>query len=593
MIPSPWVYHGLNFLSTLSGEVHTWIEAVNGIRNGGNNTEYVITVTGTISVPPSTESTFGSVTDIIITVEGSGTLSPSSNGNLFIIGNGQTVIAKNVTLRGRSENGSYSVIAISRGGTFSMEGNATVTGNSRTGNGGGVYVDGGTFIMQDTSSVSGNTANTNSSNGGGGGVFVNSGTLTMRGNSTVSVNTAFSGYRSWGDYGGGGGVLVNGGTFTIQESATVSGNSARGLRDSSNEIAPVFGGGIYIVTGTFTMEGGTISNNTAEYDWTNSGGGSGVCNRGGTFIMAGGSIFSNAGSSGIENRGNFTMRGNATVSGNRTSRNGGGVSNSGTFIMEGNSSVLNNTANFGGGVYGNLTMQDSAVVSGNTAAISGGGVYVRESFIMRGNATISGNTATYGGGVYNGGTFAMESNATVSGNIAKDRGGGVYIGGSTDIFGSFSGGTFTKTGGNIFGDDADQDLRNTAISSMGHAVFGNPDRLRNASVGPTMNPDSYGFWLNEVEVISFPSNFVGTWKRSNFSNTLTITQSTLKSSSSNNVWVLQRISGDSYTMKRSDAANTITIIMRRAGSQSYNYLEISGDSGSGQDNWNGSWRIQE
>jgi len=29
----------------------TWIEAVNGIRSGGNNKEYKITVTGTVSVP--------------------------------------------------------------------------------------------------------------------------------------------------------------------------------------------------------------------------------------------------------------------------------------------------------------------------------------------------------------------------------------------------------------------------------------------------------------------------------------------------------------------------------------------------------------
>jgi len=31
----------------------TWIEAVNGVRNGGNGQEYTITVTGTVSVPPA------------------------------------------------------------------------------------------------------------------------------------------------------------------------------------------------------------------------------------------------------------------------------------------------------------------------------------------------------------------------------------------------------------------------------------------------------------------------------------------------------------------------------------------------------------
>jgi len=57
----------------------SWIEAVGSIRNGGNDKEYVITVTGNITVPGSTESTFGSVTGITITIEGDGTLSLSSN----------------------------------------------------------------------------------------------------------------------------------------------------------------------------------------------------------------------------------------------------------------------------------------------------------------------------------------------------------------------------------------------------------------------------------------------------------------------------------------------------------------------------------
>ena len=40
-----------------------WIEAVNGIRNGGDGQEYAITVTGTVAVPaiPSNENTFGTV----------------------------------------------------------------------------------------------------------------------------------------------------------------------------------------------------------------------------------------------------------------------------------------------------------------------------------------------------------------------------------------------------------------------------------------------------------------------------------------------------------------------------------------------------
>jgi len=144
--------------------VATWVEAVNGIRSGGNNKEYTITVTGNLSVPTSAESTFGSVTGTTITIQGNGTLSPSANGNLLQIGAGQTIITKDLTLRGRSGNSNSALVYISSGGAFRMEGRATVTGHTDS-NFSGVYVDGGTFIIQDNASISGNT--TSDKNGGG------------------------------------------------------------------------------------------------------------------------------------------------------------------------------------------------------------------------------------------------------------------------------------------------------------------------------------------------------------------------------------------------------------------------------------------
>jgi hypothetical protein len=150
-----------------------WIEAVNGIRSGGNSKAYAITVTGTVSVPPITESTFGTVTGITVTIAGNGTISLSSNGGLLDIGNGQTVIAKDATLKGRDAN--YSpLVQIGEGGTFYMEGNAKVTDNL----GGGVYVYGGTFTMK-SGTISGNS---------GGGVRNENGTFTMQGG-TISSNT--------------------------------------------------------------------------------------------------------------------------------------------------------------------------------------------------------------------------------------------------------------------------------------------------------------------------------------------------------------------------------------------------------------------
>ena len=289
--------------------VATWNAAINRIRNGGNNQTYIINVTGTVSVPssPENENLFGSVTGLTVTFQGGGTLALSARGNLIRIGAGQTVVARNITLRGHSDN-NVAAVAISAAGTFRMEEGATVTGNSNNGsdssmsnNSGGVYVNGGSFTMSG-GSISGNRSK---SVGACGGVYVG-GTFTMSGGS-ISGNT---GDRSGGvhvggtftmsggsisanacDSNGSGGVYVNG-TFTMND-GTISDNTTR-----SN------GGGVY-VNGTFTIRGGTIFGNTANFY----GGGVYVANtEGTTFNKTGGTI---SGSDSAQSPGNTARQGHA------------------------------------------------------------------------------------------------------------------------------------------------------------------------------------------------------------------------------------------------------------------------------------------
>jgi len=523
----------------------TWIEAVGGIRGGGNNKEYTITVTGNINVPGSTDSTFGSVTGITVTIEGSGTLSPSANGAVLNIGNEQTVIVRNVTLRGRSTNNPNSVVDIG-GGIFRMEGKASVTGNVGSG---GVWIDGeGTFIMKDSASVSGNTRNNNSE--GGGGVTVNNGTFIMQDNSQISGNT----YLSRGERYGGGGVYING-TYGKNSTFTMEGGTISGNTSSNNYVGSA--AGVYVKYGTFTMKGGAISGHAPIKDDANSSG-TGVAVDYGRFTMEGGAISDNTGTGVyIKERAAFTMKGGVI------------------------------STNKGGGVnlyHGNFTMEDGTI-SGNTAD-DGGGVSVsyESNFTMKGGA-ISGNKANEGGGVCvypgitAGSSFTMQG-GVISGNSAV-RGGGVYIGQN-----DYRIATFTKTGGTIYGDDAEQNLKNTALSRIGSAVYDEKNgSWRNAGAGAAMNTDTYGFWMNDGDVVIFPSGFAGEWKRYNFDNKLTLTENTVKSSSQNFYWILQRISGNAYTLKRTDAANTITLTIRLDDRS----LVISGDSGSGENNWNGTW----
>ncbi|MCL2271674.1 MAG: hypothetical protein FWC19_02575 [Treponema sp.] len=591
--------------------VSTWIEAVNGVRSGGNNREYTIIVTANVSVPPSSENTFGSVTGIKINMEGNGSLSPSNNGVLLIIGTDQTIVAKNVSLRGRSNNGSFSVVRVMNGSMFQMEGNASITGNSIDGVGGGVLVEGGTFIMKDDASVSSNVTN----NGNGGGVHVSSGTLIMQDNATVSRNTA-TGYYSGGQWrragGGQGGGVYSNGTFTMHGNASVSGNTVTiNSRSDGWGTARCNGGGVFN-QGTFNMhDNSTVTGNTSS------------------------AIDGYGGGGGIYNGGTLTMQNSATVTNNKSISNnsgyfggagGGGVYNDGgTFTIKESASVFENNASFnGGGIYnrGILNMRNNASVSNNTCGIDnsgGGGVFVYSgTFTMYESTLVSGNIANLGGGVYingdslyrNRGTFIMQDNAIISGNIANISGGGVYINSSENFIGTFnmqgsaiisnnnatyygggvfSNGTFAKSGGIIYGDDAEQTQINTVISKFGHAIYEPKNGgWRNASAGSTMNTDSYGFWLNDGDIVRFLFSETvseSTWRRSNFNNTLTLTHNMIKSSSSNNLWVLQSISGNAYTFRRSNATNMLTITIRFEN----NNLVISGDSGSGQDNWNGTW----
>jgi hypothetical protein len=175
------------------------------------------------------------------------------------------------------------------------------------------------------------------------------------------------------------------------------------------------GGGVYVSDGTFTMNGGIISGNTAYS------GGGGVYVSGGTFTM----------NTGI-------------ISGNTTSYGGGVHVSGGTFTMNGGTISGNTAYSYGGGVYalsGGAFAMSGGEISGN-AAYSGGGVCVDSGTFTMGGGKLSGNTASsaYGGGVYvnHNGAFVM-SGGEISGNTAFSSSGdnGVYVDSSGASSGSF------------------------------------------------------------------------------------------------------------------------------------------------------------
>ena len=231
----------------------------------------------------------------------------------------------------------------------------------------------------------------------------------------------------------GGGVYIGSGSFTM------NGGTIENCSASS-------GGGVYINTGSFTMYGGTIENCSGSYR------GGGVYISSGGFTMSDGTIkncsaSTDSGGRGggvhINSRGNFTMNGGAIE--NCSAYSGGGVGTYNGFTMNGGT-IEDCSASKGGGVGiedGSFTMSNGTIKN-CSGSYSGGGVHINSggSFTMDGGA-IENCSATFRGGggggvnVDNKGNFTMNGGAIE--NCSAEYGGGVRV--------VYSGSSFTSNGG--------------------------------------------------------------------------------------------------------------------------------------------------
>lgn len=282
--------------------------------------------------------------------------------------------------------------------------------------GGGVYVNGGTFMIE-SGTISGNEAEQ------GGGVNVNNyGTFTMAGG-YIRGNTATVVL--------GGGVCVAGGAEFTMTGGTISENTAYD------------GGGVYVAYfGTFIMTGGTIGGDTdANGNSAQAGGGGVAVAGGGSFAMDGGAIshnYSVDGGGGVYiESGEFTLSGGA-VSGNASSAGGGLAMQGGTVQMSGGE-ISDNTAFVGGcGVVmldGSFTMTGGEITGNNPVPIEednedmtlGGGVTMQGGTFELDGGSISGNTARFAGGVVMAdGTFIVKS-GSISDNTGVSGAGGILL----------------------------------------------------------------------------------------------------------------------------------------------------------------------
>jgi hypothetical protein len=395
------------------------------------------------------------------------TASTSGGGAYVGAASGNSLSMTNGTVASNTAPNGAGIMTI--GAPVTLDG-TTVTGNTATGNGGGIDVSNASASLTMTNgTVGGATAAAKNSAANGGGIYTAGGPLTLNG-TTISGNAGAIG----------GGVYVLAGTSNLTN-LTVSGNTASNV-----------GGGI-VSAGTTNVSGGSIAGNSAAAQ------GGGLWNNIGTTTLTntsmtgnsaptGGAVY-NTGTNGTVNTSGATISSNTastsggaiynavatskvntsggSISGN-TAPNGGAALNAGIMVVDG-TALDNNTANGGaaanagngGAIYNALTLTvKNATWTGNKAIASSGitgyGGAVFSSNLAANTSptntftdtTINGGAVSGGNAVW-GGAIAVYQNVTGSGTPAKITGtgltlsknvaavaGGIYSYGSVSLTGS-------------------------------------------------------------------------------------------------------------------------------------------------------------
>jgi hypothetical protein len=207
-------------------------------------------------------------------------LSPSCS--LITLASGEILIGKNLTITGPgasllavSGNHVSRVFEVSSATTVNLSGLTIENGSSTSG--GGIFNNGGTLTVTD-STLFGNSASVNGDTQGGG-IYNYVGTLTVT-SSTLSGNTGFC----FADHCTAAGAIWNsggGGTVRVTNS-TLSGNSA----SCDHQFCEAAGGGIFSYGGV-TVTNSTFSGNSTSCSGPNCGAdGAGIWNHGGVTVTS-------------------------------------------------------------------------------------------------------------------------------------------------------------------------------------------------------------------------------------------------------------------------------------------------------------------
>lgn len=346
-----------------------------------------------------------SVNNSTVTMNGGEICNNGINEQSLVYTGGVLVGSGTFTMTGGSihdnvskDNWAGAGVRINEDATFHMLGGKIYNNATDKAAGGAIYTEG--IVNIEGGTLSNNTGNGN----GGGAIYAYNSAV------TIGDGVQITGNQATGDDSGGGAIALSGSSSLEIGKATISDNSAQ------------YGGGIASWSqGTTTLNGTTISNNTAlsTTGWGNGGGIS------------------------INNRGTLNMN-DVMISGNQSLQGGGvGAYDTATVNVNGKTIISGNTitGNGGGGIYGygdsKFNVDDSVQITNNhaTGENSGGGAIAisQTATFNIGSAVLDGNDAQYGGGIasWSQGTTTLNgtmiSNNTALSTTGWGNGGGISV----------------------------------------------------------------------------------------------------------------------------------------------------------------------
>lgn len=261
-------------------------------------------------------------------------------------------------------------------------------------------------------------------------------------------------------------------------------------------------GGIYIISGNLTLKNCVVTKNES------SNGGGGIQFDGEKLIVENSEISGNNGDpGGIWVKGDWaqTKIKSSNIKYNSASSGGGGLKLAGTSTIEDCKISGNKAKSSTGGVGGGLILSIdnksckiiNSVISNNTAGENGGGIYMTSGTLILGSGAVIGkkldpdvvgndiskvatstdfgNKSTdtsysrVGAGLYvRYGTVNMSEGAYICKNYTSSYGGGVYVSpeGKFNMSGGVIGWNFSRMGGGIIADGADDDSSNYSVLNI-------------------------------------------------------------------------------------------------------------------------------